>query len=58
MGEPVKGKGGERVEAHDTVRRCFYFTGNLTLGLASRGRNCDGQGEFGIGLRQNDCALN
>jgi len=24
-------------EAYDTMRRCFYFTGNLTLGLASRG---------------------
>lgn len=22
---------------NDTMRRCFYFTGNLTLGLASRG---------------------
>lgn len=34
-------KGGREREgrdrANDTVRRCFYFTGNLTLGLASRG---------------------
>lgn len=27
----------DRGQASDTVRRCFYFTGNLTLGLASRG---------------------
>lgn len=37
IGEGGRGRRSREGRANDTVRRCFYFTGNLTLGLASPG---------------------
>lgn len=43
-------------ERHCTA--VFLFHGKFNFRTGESERNCDGQGEFGIGLRQNDCALN
>lgn len=56
----------DREKAGEGERHCaavFLFHGKFNFRTgeseeSGRGRNCDGQGEFGIGLRQNDCALN
>lgn len=57
--ETEKGKGRER--GGGSERHCaavFLFHGKFNFRTGESGRNCDGQGEFGIGLRRNDCALN
>lgn len=55
MGMADRGEGGRGVRHYAAV---FLFHGKFNFRTGESGRNCDGQGEFSIGLRQNDCALN